>query len=360
MVLKIKEITKLVSFTFLILVSVSNCKQKKEAGSSNIKQGTYWADTIPYPERNPLTTEGVELGRMLFYDPILSAKGNISCATCHQQTLAFSDGIALSNRGNTGKLLERHAQSLINLAWHNGFFWDGGAKNLESLVFAPLTHPDEMAADVPKLIEKLNTRFDYRARFNKVFKQDTIHAAFIARALAQFQRTIISDNARYDQIMQANKTNDDFYFSTFEYKGKVLFEEKCSSCHAGLFFTDFEYHNNGLDSIFPTGPEAVGKGRARVTLKAEDMGRFKTPTLRNIALTAPYMHDGRFENLREVLKHYSEGIKYSETLDSLLINEEGEMGIPLEESEQQAIIAFLQTLTDSSMLTNPAWSNPFE
>lgn len=357
--MKIKGITELVSFTFLILVFLSNCKQKKETDSLYIKQGTYWVDTIPYPERNPITVEGVALGRMLFYDPILSAKGNISCATCHQQSLSFSDGIALSNRGNTGKPLERHAQSLINLAWHNGFFWDGGAKNLESLVFAPLTHPDEMAADIPALIEKLNTRFDYKARFNKVFKQDTIHAAFIARALAQFKRTLISDNSRYDQIMQADKTNDNLYFSALEFKGKLLFEEKCSSCHAGLFFTDFQYHNNGLDSIFPTDPEAVGKGRARITLKEEDMGKFKTPTLRNIALTAPYMHDGRFGNLYEVMKHYSKGIKYAETLDSLLINEEGQLGIHLEESEQQALIAFLQTLTDSSFITNESLSNPF-
>ena len=330
--------------------------QKQSVSEQQAFSSVYWADSIPYPERNPISQEGVELGRMLFYDPALSAKDNLSCASCHMQHIAFTDGLALSNRGNSGKALKRHSPALINLAWHEGLFWDGGAKNLESLTFAPLTHPDEMAIDLPELVKKLEDRYDYRARFKQVFKVDTIHAAFIARALAQFQRTLISDNAKYDQVL---KSDGQLQFTELELRGEVLFEEKCSNCHSGLFFTDFDYHNNGLDSTFPEGPEEVAQGRARITLNAEDLGRFKTPTLRNVALTAPYMHDGRFSDLEAVLEHYNSGVQRSPSLDKLLIDEHGNVGIPLNKDDKQALIAFLNTLTDSSFLTNPMWSNPF-
>ncbi|MEM1135715.1 MAG: cytochrome c peroxidase [Bacteroidota bacterium] len=321
-----------------------------------VNVGINIADTVPFPKRNPFSEEGVLLGRMLFYDPVLSANNQISCATCHQQSLAFTDGLALSDKGATSKPLFRHVPALINLAWNDGLFWDGGAKNIESLAFAPLTHPDEMAQDIIELIKELETRLDYKTRFKKVFGKDTIHSAFIVRALAQFQRTLISDNAKYDQFM---RKENGVVFSELELKGMQLFEQKCSACHSGQFFTDFSYHNNGLDATFPTEPEHMGQGRARVTLAPDDLGRFKTPTLRNVMLTTPYMHDGRFKTIEEVLAHYDENTVYSETLDTLLINEEQRLGIPLSETEKRAIEAFLYTLTDYEFISDTTLSNPF-
>lgn len=316
----------------------------------------YFAPTIPSPLRNPTKPEGVALGRMLFYDPALSANGKISCATCHQQARAFTDGVARTNRGVSGKKLLRHAPALINLAWHNnGLFWEGGASDLESLTFGPLTHPDEMAMDLKKLIPLLKARRDYRQRFYHVFQTDTIHVALVARALAQFQRTLISENSEYDQFRRGERR-----LSAQAQSGMALFRKKCGSCHAGDFFTDHAFHNNGLDSHFPDTHEGIFQGRYRITLRPADMGKFKTPTLRNIMLTAPYMHDGRMSTINDVLDHYSQNIKESPTLDTLLRKPGGKIGIALTTSQKKQIIAFLETLTDSAFIRNPDFSDPFK
>ncbi len=336
-----------------ILFSGISCTKKQ-----NIQEikAPYFVKEIPSPDRNTLSNEGVELGRMLFYDTALSANGKIACATCHQQSRAFTDGIALTKAGVSGNALLRHAPSLVNLAWQkNGLFWEGGAKDLESLVFGPLTHPDEMAMDLTQAVEIIKNRFDYNERFHKTFGIDTVHVAFIARALAQFQRTLISDNSKYDQFarkeIQLNKR---------ELKGMRIFQRKCESCHQGDLFTDNDFHNNGLNNDFPDDYEGIFQGRFRITLDSSDMGKFKTPSLRNIMRTAPYMHDGRFKSMEEVLAHYSENMKYSSTLDSIFFLKNEQIGIQLNEEEKKSIIAFMHTLTDSSFLINPNYSNPFQ
>ncbi|WP_299823801.1 cytochrome c peroxidase [uncultured Pontibacter sp.] len=307
------------------------------------------AASVPTPERNPTTKEGILLGRMLFYDPVLSKNGNVSCATCHQPDKAFTDGKALSTAGVSGKPLLRHVPTLANVAWMQGLFWDDGAKDLESLSFGPLTHPDEMGQNLKELARKLQQHAKYPAMFRKAFGTDSITSAAIGRALAQFQRTLISGNSRYDKYIRNEAGSS---LTALELNGLVLFKEHCSSCHTSDFFTDNQYHNNGLDAAYSDANEAMEYGRGRITHAPEDIGKYKTPTLRNIALTAPYMHDGRFTTLEQVLEHYASGVIASATLAPELQKQE-RLGIPLTQAEKESIIQFLGTLTDEEFVKNP-------
>lgn len=309
--------------------------------------------TVPFPEKNPFTREGVLLGKKLFYDPVLSGNNKISCATCHQLQKAFTDGFDLSTKGISGNALHRNAPTLQNLAWYKGWFWDGGAKDIESLNFGPIKHKDEMGQDLDELVSELKNKSEYAQLFKAAFPGDSISILSITRALAQFERTLISANSRYDKYVR----NEGGKLNQEELEGLSIFQQKCSSCHATDFFTDFGYHNNGLDSTFPDNFEAIAWGRGRITEKPEDIGKFKTPTLRNIALTAPYMHDGRFKTLNEVLEHYNSGVKNSATLDPVL-QRSGKLGIPLSETEKKRIIQFLNTLTDPEFINNPDFSAP--
>lgn len=307
---------------------------------------------------NPFSEEGVELGRLLFYDKRLSGNNKISCGTCHRQDIAFSDALALANTGISGQTLHRTAPALINLAWaNNGLFWDGGSTNLESQAFGPLTSPDEMGQNLAELVAELKAVPDYVSRFRRVFS-DEIKSAYIVRALAQFQRTFISGSALYDKYI--NKVPG-AQLSPTELQGLSLVQQKCQGCHAGQLFTDNNYHNNGLDADFSDDShEGIYQGRSRITYNPADLGRFKTPTLRNVMLTAPYMHDGRFATIEQVLGHYSNGVQPSPTADPLVMQNGGAAGIPLTTTEKQAIIAFLHTLTDTEFTANKKLANPYQ
>ncbi|WPP52466.1 cytochrome-c peroxidase [Catalinimonas niigatensis] len=303
---------------------------------------------MPIPRHNPMTEEGVVLGKKLFYDPLLSANNQISCATCHVAALSFSDGKTLSNAGLSKKTFVRHVPHLTNVGWSEGLFWDGGANNLESMVFGPLTHPDEMGEDLEQLLQELQQMPDYPHLFRKAYGTDSIQSALVARALAQYMRTLISADSRYDRFVRSEEGGS---LSAIEREGLNLFKEKCASCHAFEsgkkdFFTDFSYHNNGLDTIFSEEEERVSMGRFRISFDSTQIGAYKTPTLRNVALTAPYMHDGRFQSLKEVLDHYNQNMLASPYLDTALQNSNGQVGIPMQEGEKEAIIAFLHTLSD--------------
>ncbi|GAB2993007.1 cytochrome c peroxidase [Cyclobacterium sediminis] len=310
--------------------------------SSSLQQ-----DDFPQPERNYLSKEGMELGKTLFFDPELSANGKVSCAGCHLPEKAFSDGLALTNIGVSGSSLHRNSPALFNLAWHDGLFWEGGANDLESMVFGPLTHPDEMAADLNEVLEYINTHEAYPLLFQEAFSSDSITSSTIARSLAQFMRTLISDDSKYDQWKRGEAG-----LSSEELKGYEVYKEHCSSCHKEGLFTDLSYHNNGLDSSYPDPPELEGlyQGRYRITYKDEDKGAYKTASLRNLSFTAPYMHDGRFANLEQVLDHYETGIKTNETLAPQLEN-----GIVLSATERTQLLAFLNSLNDYNFITNPAY-----
>jgi cytochrome c peroxidase len=293
--------------------------------------------------------EGISLGRRLFFDANLSKNGEVSCASCHAQNLAFSDGMKLSNLGVSGKPLERHTPVLQNLAWHQGFFWDGGASDLESQVLGPLKHHDEMAMEIDDLLRYLKKTTPYPALFQKAFN-DTIRVAYVQRALAQFEKTLISDQSKYDEFLLGTAE-----LSPDERRGFSVFESNCQTCHVPPYFSDHNYHNNGLDTNLASDDiEDPILGRYRITQDSSDLNKYKTPSLRNIMVSAPYMHDGRFDNMEEVLEFYSENIQSSNSLDSTLTRG----GLHLTTQDQKHIITFLETLTDTNFLKANKFKKP--
>jgi len=301
---------------------------------------------VPVVDRNPITKEGVLLGEKLFFDQSISKNGTVACATCHMPEKAFTDGQVVSDRGVSGQPLKRNTPTLTNVAWLEGLFWDGGALNLESLAFGPLTHPDEMAIDLKELMIQLEKNQEYNSLFKAAFPEIGVSSSTIARALAQYQRTLISGESAYDLYARG----DNSALNSQEIAGLKLFQKFCADCHATDHFTDFSYHNNGLDSNFEDSAfEGVYQGRFRISRDSSDLGKYKTPTLRNIELTGPYMHDGRFASLEEVLDHYTNSVQYSPTLDSRLINGE-QLGFVLSPQEKEQIIVFLKTLTDYNFI----------
>lgn len=297
---------------------------------------------LPEPETNRYRPEAIALGRRLFYEPKLSSNGKVSCATCHEQALGFSDGVALAKSGVSGKSATRHSPTLINLAWsNNGLFWDGGAKNLESQIVGPLHNPDEMGQPIGASLEKLRADSTYRKAFEQAFPDHELSTTNLLQALAQFVRTLVSFDSRYDRVLrQEGMLNEG------EARGRNLFTGKCAVCHNGPLMTDNGYHNNGLDDQYPPDHEGQLMGRFRITRKTEDIGKFRTPTLRNIAVTKPYMHDGRFATLEAVIEHYSSGIKRSATLDPKL----PAGGFHFSAQDKADLKEFLLILTDENFL----------
>ena len=322
------------------------------------------------PADNPLTREGVELGRRLFYDPRLSANGKVSCSTCHIQRLAFTDGRAASI-GVSGRPLTFNAMTLANLMWGpQRFFWNGRAATLEEQALVPLQHADEMARDLEKLVPELKSDARYRELFETAY--GGVSTGTIVRALASFERTLVSCNSRYDQFLRG-----EINLNAQEELGRKLFMAhpdvkvslrgaNCIDCHS-QFLTGGSaarydgFSNNGLDDEAHLQP-----GLQLVTGNPAHRGMFKVPSLRNIALTAPYMHDGRFKTLEEVLDHYDSGIKNSSTLSALIVEADnrgaaaaGRISLHLTAGEKAAIIAFLRTLTDQDFVTAERFSDPF-
>lgn len=282
-------------FTALVVFFAFSCSPPKEVA---FELSPYFADSIPYPQRNKFTPEGIALGKRLFFEAKLSANNQISCATCHLPDFAFSDTSAKTNKGLSGKKLARNTPTLLNIAWANkGLFWDGGAADIESLVFAPLTHPDEMGQDLKKLPQKLLNTKDYRALFYQAFHQDTITNALIARALAQYVRTLTSEKTKYDLWVQ-NKIQ----FSKIEIEGYEIFKQKCANCHLPPLFSDHDFHKISEQS------NDFFLGRFRITADSTDIGKFKTPNLRNLSLTAPYLHDGSAESIEIAIKKHTQNI----------------------------------------------------
>lgn len=287
----------------------------------------------------PYSKKQAALGEALFFEPRLSSNGNVSCATCHVPELGFADGEPLSQNGVSGNLLHRHSPTLINLAWADrGLFWDGGSKNLESLVFGPLTHQDEMAQRLDELDHFLLTDPHYRAWFEAAFEAP-FEIGQLARALAQYVRSLICADTRYDRAHA-----EPSLLSAHEQRGLALVRAHCQSCHRGELFTDNGFHNNGLDSDYADTDEGIHLGRYRISFQEEDRGSFKTPTLRHVTETAPYMHDGRFESLREVIEHYRTGVRASPSLAPELRS-----GISLSDEDVEDLLAFLETLRCESL-----------
>ncbi len=306
---------------------------------------------IVIPDDNPMTLEGVQLGRMLYYDKILSGDNTQSCASCHAPEFSFTDNGKQFSEGIDGSIGNRNSPSVINTAWMPSLFWDGRAATVEDQALGPVPNPIEMNLPWPEAMQKLNAHPGYPDLFFKAFGTRNIDSMLVAKAIAQFERTMISSNSKWDRYLRNEASLTQAEAQGFE----IFFSEigDCFHCHSTILFTDNLFHNNGMDANFTD----VGLGE--ISGNANDIGKFKTPTLRNIEFTAPFMHDGRFETIEDVVDFYSEGVVWSETIDPLM-KKVGQGGLHLTDDQKENLIAFLKTLTDESYIGNPDFSDPFE
>jgi cytochrome c peroxidase len=315
--------------------------------------------TPDIPADNPLTNEGVKLGRMLFYDNLLSGNNSMSCASCHKQENAFSD-INRFSTGIDGIQGQRQAMSVFNLLWNtNGFFWDGRSTLLRDQALLPIQDPIEMHQMLPELVAELQASSNYPDQFKKAFGTSSISSELIGKALEQFMFSIVSNRSQYDKYLKGEAT-----LTAQEERGRFLFMTEynpafpdasgadCRHCHGGDNFENDRYLNNGLD----VDADFVDLGRELVTGLASDRAKFKVTSLRNIELTPPYMHDGRFNTLEEVVEHYNE-VKSSSTLDGSF-GPQMPGGLQLSTEDKAALVAFLKTLTDYEMINDPRYALP--
>ena len=291
------------------------------------------------------TNEGFELGRKLFYDGRLSADGTISCAFCHEQAFAFTHHGHAFSHGINNLSGTRNTPAVQNMAFQSEYFYDGASNSLELLSIVPIHNPVEMDDNLENIANKLSQDTEYIKLFDQAFDDGRVSSGNILKALAQFMAMMVSADSRYDKYVRNEPGGN---MSEQELYGLSLFSQKCASCHQTDLFTDNSFRNNGLQP----NPNLNDLGREAVTGFAEDRYKFKVPSLRNVELTAPYMHDGRFGSLQSVLNFYSNGVQHSETLDPLL-QQGSNLGIPLTEEEKEAIITFLKTLTDNEFINNP-------
>lgn len=291
------------------------------------------------------TEKGFELGRKLFYDGRLSADGTISCAFCHEQAFAFTHHGHDFSHGINNQAGTRNAPAIQNIAFQSEYFYDGASNSLEMLSIVPIHNPVEMGETLQGISSKLQQDKEYARLFSEAFEGEGVTSGNILKALGQFMTMMLSANSLYDKYVRNEQGGS---LSPQELQGMELFQAKCASCHSTDLFTDSSFRNNGL----PPNPGLNDLGREVVTGFSTDRYKFKVPSLRNIELTAPYMHDGRFGSLQSVLNFYSDGVTHSQTLDPLLVNN-GTTGIPLTQSEKEALIAFLKTLTDDEFINNP-------
>ena len=305
--------------------------------------------TNPYPNYFPKPnyeldfsgkTYGLtQLGRVLFYDPILSADNTISCASCHSPYNSFAHTDHAVSHGIHDSIGKRNAPALINLAWQKELMWDGASNHLDVQALAPITHPGEMAESIENVINKLQNNKLYPPLFKKAYGDMLINSQRMLKALTQFQLTLISDNSKYDKVRRSEDT-----FSIQENKGYKLFLTHCNSCHTEPLFTNHKFENNGLS----IDRQALDLGRFNITKIPNDSMKFKVPTLRNIGYTYPYMHDGRFKKLSSVINHY-----ISDNKEYKYISKELEHKISLSSNDKSDLISFLLTLNDRDFIFNP-------
>jgi cytochrome c peroxidase len=313
------------------------------------------------PDSNPATDHGATLGRALFYDTRLSANGKVSCGSCHVQKNGFADPNRFS-KGFDGKMTDRHATTLANLRYspRGRFFWDERAGSLEEAVLLPIRNQVEMGQDLAKVVEALGKDEQYPGLFKKAFGDEKVTREGIGKALAQFLRSMVSCRSKYDEgLAKAKSVRDDFpNFTAQENRGKALFLSNCAVCHLpgqDAHFSMVFPANNGVDSDYKNADGGVGD----ITLNPRDLGRFKSPSLRNVERTAPYGHDGRFDTLEKVIDHYSTGVNSHPNLDPRMRQLNAARHLNFTDSEKAALVAFLKALTDDRFLTDPKFSDPF-
>lgn len=303
-----------------------------------------WATPVYDFSKNPLNKDKIAIGRALFHDPILSRNNTISCTSCHSQYTAFSHTDHRLSHGIDDRIGTRNSSTLVNMAWQNIFMWDGAINHLDMQSLAPIHHPDEMDETIENVVAKLQQSTIYPKAFEKAFGDSIITGEWVLKSLSQFMLTFVSSNSKYDQVQRS-----EISFTDQEQNGYALFQKSCESCHCEPLFTTHKFANNGL----PIDTVLNDFGRMKMTKRTEDSLKFKIPTLRNIEFSYPYMHDGRFRRLSEVLAHYTKGIQQHPTLASEL-----QQPIKLSSNEKVDLIAFLLTLTDKEFLFNRDYSYP--
>lgn len=308
----------------------------------NIPQG--WPAPAYTFENNTLNYNGFVLGRKLFYDVRLSRDSTVSCGTCHQQFASFAQLGHDISHGVDDKLGTRNSPMLANMAWNTSFFWDGGVNHLEAQPINPIQNPVEMDLKMADAVERVKAAADYKEYFANAFGDETVTTQRIFRAMAQFMGAMVSSNSRYDKYVRQESGGT---LTANELNGLAVFRQHCATCHKEPLFSDFSFRNNGLV------PHTVNdSGRAHITRDPADLYKFKMPSLRNIAVTGPYMHDGRFKTLEAVLDHYTGGVTAMPTTDPLVT------GINLTDTEKKDVISFLKTLTDSTFMNNSLFAEP--
>lgn len=334
--------TKLVYLLAFVVAFSISCEKSSENCESIIDIPKGFPE-INFPEGNEFTQERWALGKRLFYDPILSIDSTLSCASCHKQELAFADDVAFSD-GVLNRPGTRNAPSLANIVYHPYFTREGGVATLEMQVLVPIQEHNEFAYNIVEIAKKLEKINSYVIESEAAYGRSPDHYV-ITRAISNFERSLISGNSSYDKFAFQNKNNA---LSALEKEGMNLFfsdRTSCSTCHGGFNFSDYSFANNGLYELYED------PGRYRLTGNEEDKALFKVASLRNVALTPPYMHDGSIQTLEEVVAHYNAGgamhPNKSEAIKPLSLSLE----------EQKALIAFLKSLTDESFVSDPKFRN---
>ena len=335
---------------FVCLLGLFNCKVDPEIKpvvvtdniSEIIPEG--WPQPYYTFSTNPVTEAGFVLGRALFYETLLSKDNTISCGTCHQINAAFANTDHKLSHGINDLVGTRNAPALFNLTWHTSFMHDGGINHIENQPPAPITNTVEMGEELNNVVKKLQDSEKYRKLFNDAFGDELVNTQRMFKAITQFQGLIYSYNSKYDNYKAGTAQ-----LTASEGRGYSLFLAKCSACHKEPLFSDFVIRSNGL----PVDPSLNDIGHGLIENLPENYYKFKTPSLRNIAKTGPYMHDGRFSTLQQCLDHYTNGITNLTNLDPLLQN-----GIPMTAEEKADIVAFLFTLTDYKLLSDKRFADP--
>jgi cytochrome c peroxidase len=297
-------------------------------------------------KKNPINEETVQLGRLLFYDPMLSADSSISCASCHSSYNAFAHTDHKLSHGIGDRVGNRNAPALFNLGWQSLFMWDGAHRHLDMQALAPISHPKEMGFSIAGVAQRLQGNPQYRSQFYRAYGDSVVTGEKVLKALAQFQLTLISAGSKYDKVQEGLSN-----FTAQEAKGYKLFLKHCNSCHTEPLFSNYRLASNGL---LPD-PVLQDSGRMGISKKEEDRYRFKTPSLRNLSYTFPYMHDGRFQTLSAVMNHYSNGISEAAKPDHPIRGP-----LRLSGAEKVELISFLRTLNDSAFVFNKAHAYPME
>lgn len=323
----------------LIIIAFVSCSKEIASRFQGFQKPANFPEPVYRFSDNTITEEKFTLGRKLFYEPRFSRDNTISCGSCHIQSSAFTQHGHDVSHGIDDRLGTRNSPPIMNLAWMPTFMWDGGVFDLDLQPIVPITAHEEMDETLNNVFAKLRSHPDYPKLYKKAFGDTAINTARTMKALSQFMLLCVSAGSKYDSVV--NNTGN-AQFSLQEQQGYELFQQKCAGCHKEPLFTDFSFRNNGI-AIGPNDD----KGRFAITLNETDKYKFKVPSLRNVALTAPYMHDGRFITLDAVMEHYRNNVQHTLNLDASLSS-----GISMSDEEKNNIIAFLRTLSDKNFLNN--------